>query len=70
MCKFCVQHADGDKWYEVARNYALKMYNYQKEEARKKRAEFIENKMAEVKEMMEQEETWGQTLICDYILTN
>lgn len=56
MCKFCVTHADGGKWYEVARHYALKMYNYQKEEARKKRAEFIEKKMAEVKEMMEQGE--------------
>ena len=54
MCKFCVQHADGGKWYEVAQNYAMKMYHYQKEKAQKKRAEFIEKKMAEVKEMMEQ----------------
>ena len=54
MCKFCVTHGEGGKWYEVARNYATKMYNYQKEGARKKRAEYIEKKMAEVKEMREE----------------
>jgi len=51
MCNFCVKHADGGKWYEMAQNYAMKMYSYQKEEARKKRADFIEKKRAEVKEM-------------------
>ena len=51
MCNFCVQHADGGKWYEKAQNYAMKMYSYQKEEAKKKRAEYIEKKRAEVKEM-------------------
>ena len=35
MCHFCVQHADGGRWYEMARHYAAKMYSYQKEEARK-----------------------------------
>jgi NAD-dependent dihydropyrimidine dehydrogenase PreA subunit len=53
MCHFCVTHADGGKWYETARNYAMKMYRYQKEEARKKRAEFIEKKRAEVSKMEE-----------------
>jgi ferredoxin len=53
MCKFCVTHADGGKWYEVAQNYAAKMYKYQKEEARKKRADFIEKKRGEVAKLVE-----------------
>ncbi len=54
MCNFCVTHADGGKWYDQAQNYAMKMYSYQKEEAKKKRATFIEKKRAEVKEMMDE----------------
>ena len=54
MCHFCVQHADGGRWYEMARHYAAKMYSYQKEEARKKRSAFIEEKKAEVEKMRDQ----------------
>jgi len=64
MCQFCVTHADGGKWYEFAQNLANNMYKHQKAEARKKRADFIEQKKAEVErkvqngEIVENGEGW------------
>ncbi len=61
MCQFCVTHADGGKWYDFAQNYASKMYKYQKAEARKKRADFLEQKKVEINEMYERGELGEKT---------
>ena len=54
MCHFCITHgSDGGRWYELARNYAAKMYKFQKEEARKKSADYIEKKRAEIIKLRE-----------------